>query len=102
MSLLNLTKFGTDYSFAKLREPVNKTDWITHSRPAVVNAFYNSLENSIREYSNVTSVWHPLLGTQRKNRDIIMSVVSANSLIPQRLAPEYTMSSLNKQEILIL
>lgn len=48
MSLLNLTKFGTDYSFSKLREPVNKTDWITHSRPAVVNAFYNSLENSIQ------------------------------------------------------
>ena len=40
--------------------------------------------------------------TQRKNRDIRMNVVSANSLIPQRPAPEYTMSSLNKQEILIL
>lgn len=47
-SLLNLTRFGTDYSFSKLRDPVNKTDWITHSRPAVVNAFYNSLENSIQ------------------------------------------------------
>lgn len=56
MSLLNLTKFGTDYSFSKLREPVNKTDWITHSRPAVVNAFYNSLENSIRNYFEIFSL----------------------------------------------
>lgn len=49
-SVLNLTLFGTEYLFGKLREPVNKTDWITHGRPAVVNAFYSSIENSIREY----------------------------------------------------
>lgn len=47
-SVLNLTKFGLDYSFNKLREPVNKSDWITHGRPAIVNAFYSSLENSIQ------------------------------------------------------
>jgi len=47
-NVLNLTKFGTDYAYKKLREPVNKTDWISHGRPAVVNAFYSPLENSIR------------------------------------------------------
>lgn len=48
-SVLNLTTFGTEYSFGKLRQPVNKTEWISHGRPAVVNAFYSGIENSIRE-----------------------------------------------------
>jgi membrane metallo-endopeptidase-like protein 1 len=47
-SILNLTLFGTRFSFKRLRQPVNKTDWITHGRPAVVNAFYSALENSIQ------------------------------------------------------
>lgn len=47
-SVLNLTLFGTEYLFKKLREPVNKTDWVTHGRPAIVNAFYSSIENSIQ------------------------------------------------------
>ena len=50
-SVLSINIFGTDRAFKKLRESVNKTDWITHSRPAVVNAFYSSIENSIRKYS---------------------------------------------------
>lgn len=49
-SVLNMNVFGTDYAFNKLRKPVNKTDWVTHARPAVVNAFYSSIENSIRMY----------------------------------------------------
>lgn len=51
-SILNLTLFGTEYSFSKLRRPVNKTDWVSHGRPAIVNAFYSSIENSIRKFSN--------------------------------------------------
>nr|CAD7575121.1 unnamed protein product [Timema californicum] len=47
-SILNLTKFGTSYSFGRLRQPVNKSEWITHGRPAVVNAYYSSIENSIQ------------------------------------------------------
>ncbi len=43
-----MTVFGTNYAFSKLRERVNKTDWIRHGRPAVVNAFYSPLENSIQ------------------------------------------------------
>lgn len=49
-SILSINIFGTDRAFKKLRESVNKTDWITHSKPAVVNAFYSSIENSIREF----------------------------------------------------
>lgn len=49
LDTLRLNVFRTNYAFGKLREPVNKTDWITHSKPAQVNAFYNALENSIRE-----------------------------------------------------
>jgi neprilysin len=45
-----MTLFGTEFSFNRLRQPVNKTDWITHGRPAVVNAYYSSIENSIREF----------------------------------------------------
>lgn len=50
-NILNLTLFGTEYSFSKLRKPVNKSDWVSHGRPAVVNAFYSSIENSIRTYN---------------------------------------------------
>lgn len=48
-SVLDLNIFGTNKAFAKLRQPVNKTEWITHARPAIVNAFYSSIENSIRK-----------------------------------------------------
>ncbi|KAF5303211.1 hypothetical protein FQA39_LY10124 [Lamprigera yunnana] len=47
-TILNLTLFGTEFSFTRLNQPVNKTDWITHGRPSVVNAFYSSIENSIQ------------------------------------------------------
>ncbi|RZF35772.1 hypothetical protein LSTR_LSTR012070 [Laodelphax striatellus] len=45
---LNLTKCAVEFSFNRLRDPVNKTEWISHGRPAIVNAFYNSIENSIQ------------------------------------------------------
>lgn len=58
-SVLNMNVFGTDYAFNKLRQPVNKTDWRTHARPAVVNAFYSSIENSIRKtISNLLYILH--------------------------------------------
>lgn len=46
---LNLTVFGTRDSFKKLREPINKTDWIVHGKPAVVNAYYSPSKNNIRK-----------------------------------------------------
>lgn len=45
---LRTTIFGTNYAFSKLREKVDKLDWVRHGRPAVVNAFYSPLENSIQ------------------------------------------------------
>ncbi|XP_055299905.1 neprilysin-2-like isoform X2 [Sitodiplosis mosellana] len=48
LNTLRLNVFNADHSFSKLRKPVNKTDWETHSKPAVVNAYYASLENSIQ------------------------------------------------------
>lgn len=50
-SVLHMNIFGTDYAFNKLRKAVNKTEWTSHARPAVVNAFYSSIENSIRKYN---------------------------------------------------
>ncbi|XP_055373967.1 neprilysin-2 [Condylostylus longicornis] len=47
-SILNMSIFGTNFAFGRLRSHVNKTDWITHAKPAVVNAYYASLENSIQ------------------------------------------------------
>ena len=52
-TIVNLTIFGTEFSFSKLRKPVNKSDWISHGRPAIVNAFYSSNENSIRKSYSV-------------------------------------------------
>lgn len=50
MNALRLRKFETDYAFSQLHEPIDKTDWLTHAMPTIVNAFYNVQENSIREY----------------------------------------------------
>jgi len=49
-NILNLTIFGMNFTFGRLRKPVNKAEWISHGRPAIVNAFYSSIENSIRKY----------------------------------------------------
>lgn len=47
-SVLNVNAFQNNYTLGKLREAVNKTDWVQHSRVATVSAFYRSIENSIR------------------------------------------------------
>jgi len=44
----NLNVFWLNYAYRKLREPVDKEDWRRHSRAAVVNAYYSSVENSIQ------------------------------------------------------
>lgn len=49
-AVLRTTKFATNYTLSRLRQPVNKTEWLRHASPAVVNAFYNGLENSIGVY----------------------------------------------------
>lgn len=50
VNTLRLSQFNTNFFFGRLHKPVNKTDWVTHAKPAVVNAAYSPLENSIRMY----------------------------------------------------
>lgn len=45
----NIRNFKRNKLIGKLRKPINKTDWETHSMPFIVNAFYSLLENSIRK-----------------------------------------------------
>lgn len=52
-TMLNVSKFDIDYKFKNFRKPVNKTEWRTHANAAVINAFYNPLENSIRKLFHV-------------------------------------------------
>lgn len=47
LNTLRIEVFDLDNLFAKLRKPVNKTDWETHSTPSSVGAYYSALENSI-------------------------------------------------------
>ncbi|XP_037090373.1 neprilysin-2-like isoform X3 [Pollicipes pollicipes] len=44
---INMSVFGTNYAFKKLREHIDKNDWRTHGSAAVVNAYYSPIENSI-------------------------------------------------------
>ncbi|KAL1116704.1 hypothetical protein AAG570_005176 [Ranatra chinensis] len=46
-AIINLTHFETQFEYGRLKEPVNKTEWLNHASAAVVNAYYNSVENSI-------------------------------------------------------
>lgn len=47
-SLVQLHKFFEKRAINKLRKPINKIDWETHSKATQVNAFYSPTENSIR------------------------------------------------------
>lgn len=44
-SVLNINKFYMSYEFNSLRKPVNKSEWILHSSPTFINAFYSFEEN---------------------------------------------------------
>lgn len=46
-NILQLRRWSIDYSFNQLRKPNLKVDWRKHAKAATVNAFYNSLDNSI-------------------------------------------------------
>ena len=53
---INISKWSTNKSFKKLREKVDKSDWKRHANPAVVNAFYNSIENSMQFPAGILQV----------------------------------------------
>jgi membrane metallo-endopeptidase-like protein 1 len=45
---IEIGKWSTTYVWSKIRDKVDKTDWKRHDQPAIVNAFYSSIENSIQ------------------------------------------------------
>lgn len=47
-NVLRVRTFNDKHAIARLRKPVNKTDWESHTMPATVNAAYSPLENSIQ------------------------------------------------------
>jgi hypothetical protein len=48
--------YGDTYCKFSFREKVDKLDWKRHSAPAVVNAFYSSIENSIQFPAGILQV----------------------------------------------
>ena len=50
MNALRLNKFKSEYALRELYDPVLADDWLAHATPAMTNAFYSALENSIRKY----------------------------------------------------
>lgn len=56
MNALRLNKFKTENALRDLYKPVNKSDWLAHATPAMTNAFYSALENSIRKYFELNGV----------------------------------------------
>lgn len=52
-NVIRVRIFQDNHIIQKLRKPVNKTDWISHTMPATVNAAYSPLENSIRMCFNL-------------------------------------------------
>jgi len=45
---IEIGKWSTAYVWSRMREKVDKTDWKRHDQPAIVNAFYSPIENSIQ------------------------------------------------------
>ena len=58
---INMSIWSTNYHWSKLREKVDKTDWKRHANPAVVNAFYSSIENSIQFPAGILQVFLKML-----------------------------------------
>ena len=53
---VNMSIWSTNRHWKKLREKVDKTDWKRHAYPAIVNAFYSSIENSIQFPAGILQV----------------------------------------------
>ena len=53
---INMGKWSIVYSWSKLRDQIDKTDWKRHANPAVVNAYYSGIENSIQFPAGILQV----------------------------------------------
>jgi neprilysin len=76
-SILNISRFDEQKTLKGLLKPVNKSDWETHSYVAMINAFYNGGENSIRE----------LMASRTHSVYIIHDVFAKHLRIPRRHSP---------------
>lgn len=54
LSVLNINKFYMSYEFNSLRKPVNKSEWILHSSPTFINAFYSFEENRLVVFFSIS------------------------------------------------
>ena len=57
---INMGKWSVKYAWSKLREKIDKTDWKRHANPAVVNAYYSGIENSIQFPAGILQVYSAL------------------------------------------
>lgn len=58
---LNILKFIEDKSSNDLRKINNKTDWKEHASSAFINALYNAIENSIRNFTYDLNFYYLLI-----------------------------------------
>lgn len=56
LNVLRSRKFNIDNGMSQLNDPVNKTHWLKHAMPTMINAFYAPFENSISEYIENISI----------------------------------------------
>ena len=69
---INMGKWSIKYSWSKLRDQIDKTDWKRHANPAVVNAYYSGIENSIQFPAGILQVifeinWYKRTRTSEAN-----------------------------------
>ena len=76
---IDMSIWSTNYHWSKLREKVDKTDWKRHANPAVVNAFYSSIENSIQFPAGILQVcrFKVKLGHFQKNCRYLVSIMKS-------------------------
>lgn len=85
-SILNVTLFNTEYSISQLRKPLNKTEWISHGKSAVVNAFYSAGDNSIREYVDAIFLSRTILRLQlHSTTNLLRNSVLRIHIVPRLL-----------------
>ena len=78
LNAINMSKWSTNKSFKKLREKVDKTDWKRHANPAIVNAFYNSIENSMQFPAGILQVCSFLITPKSEFRNYFPPFITAN------------------------
>ena len=81
---INMGKWSIKYSWSKLRDQIDKTDWKRHANPAVVNAYYSGTENSIQFPAGILQVifkkWYYVLDNILELKSFFLSNYLGNFL----------------------